>query len=104
MDKKKIEDFGTFCTLIANEPENVYKDKSHDNTEVYIPTSLGREDSINNLNTNFNIKTYYHIPAKKKKTMAQYYDSVGCTFTLDVDLVNKLRYNKIPNSEFEVDE
>ena len=98
MDKKKIEDFGTFCTLIANEPENVWNEKGNS------PTSKRRDDAY--LYNNFITNIYYHIPAKKRKTMAKWYGKGnGQMYVLD-DTPDGYRnaFIKLPNSEFEVDE
>ena len=95
MNKKKIESFGTFCDLIANEPENVYCDDG-------IRTTKRKDQSY--LHKNFINNTYYHIPSVKKKTMAMYYDEKGRVFAHNVNALFCSRWTKIPNTEFEVDE
>ena len=102
MDKKKIETFGDFCTLIANEPENVWCE------DTQMATNCDDDESIRRLIYQFEQSTYYHIPPNKKKTMCQYYDEDdGDTKTFPINMEFKDyagNWIKIPNSEFEVDE
>ena len=103
MDKKKIETFGSFCELIANEPENVYLDdaiKSIDST-YYENDSI---EYLFRLFTEKGLYPYYHIPAKKKKTKAQFYSRVSnLVYVFYDDYKKDSEYIKIPNTEF-VDE
>jgi len=95
MNKKRIETFGEFCELIANEPENVYFDN--------YKTNMNISDSLDALKRSFNESDYYHIPPVKKKTLATYYHIE----TGEVKILEKcsgLSWRYKPNSEFEVDE
>ena len=100
MNKKKITTFGEFCELRQKEPENVYQND--------IPvTAFPKDNTLDQLRFSFDHNTYYHIPPKKKKTMAMYYyGRTGEMKTLWVECSTACGSDwiKIPNTEFEVDE
>jgi len=114
MDKKKIETFGEFCELIANEPENVYCDD-------YGLTDYNKLSNLSELSNSFRSRDYHHIPIKKKKTMAEFYcwhENLGFRNVIVYELRNGEPHNLVtgkpieqythwmlkPKSEFEVDD
>ncbi len=111
MDKKKIETFGEFCTLVANEPENIeYYDNLFKTSSLMgnVRLPIGDSDLWKRVVERYwnDGSTYYHITQpKKKKIMAQYYNTnTGDMYVKCVDSPHIAPNTKIPNTEFEVNE
>lgn len=111
MNKKKIETFGLFCELIERDRDSVYFIEKNEYVHFSRTADLNYLKSLkeywNNKNT-----AYYHIPPKKKKTMAEFYCWRSAKVFPDI-LVREKNwidngeyYLVVPknNTEFEVDD
>ena len=113
MDKKKIETLKELNELVNSDSQNVYFIGEDGDQYIFNNTCIEKINVYHHIpakKPDPNVQKFYDeyfdkIKAKKRKTMATYYDQYGLMRTFDIcdKSVRPTEYTKIPNCEFEVE-